>query len=43
MVALDPPDVRYVSLQDVVRGLQVVLLDSDSVITARDLGISFGD
>ena len=43
MVALDPPDVRYVPLQDVVRGLKVVPIDSDSVITARDLGISFGD
>jgi 6-phosphofructokinase 1 len=43
MVALDPPDVRYVPLQDVVRGLKVVPLDSDTVITARDLGISFGD
>jgi 6-phosphofructokinase 1 len=43
MVALDPPDVRYVPLQEVVRGLKVVPLDSDTVITARDLGISFGD
>ena len=43
MVALDPPDVRYVPLQDVVRGLKVVPLESDTIATARDLGISFGD
>ena len=43
MVALDPPDVRYVPLRDVVRGLKVVPLDSDSITTARDLGISFGE
>jgi len=43
MVALDPPDVHYVPLEKVVRGLKVVPLDSDTVITARDLGISFGD
>jgi 6-phosphofructokinase 1 len=43
MVALDPPDVHYVPLKDVVRGLKVVPLESDSITTARDLGISFGD
>ncbi len=43
MVALDPPTVRYVPLRDVVRGLKVVPLDSDTVTTARDLGISFGE
>ncbi|MEE8350498.1 MAG: ATP-dependent 6-phosphofructokinase [Acidobacteriota bacterium] len=43
MVALDPPNVRYVPLKEVVRGLKVVPLDSDTITTARDLGISFGD
>lgn len=43
MVALDPPDAHYVPLKDVVRGLKVVPLESDSIVTARDLGISFGD
>ncbi len=43
MVALDPPTVRYVPLRDVVRGLKVVPLDSGTVTTARDLGISFGE
>ena len=43
MVALDPPEVHYVPLKDVVRGLKMVPLESDSITTARDLGISFGD
>ena len=43
MVALDPPEVHYVPLKDVVRSLKVVPLESDSITTARDLGISFGD
>ena len=43
MVALDPPTVRYVPLEEVARGMKVVSLDSDTVLTARDLGISFGD
>ncbi|MFO7260816.1 MAG: ATP-dependent 6-phosphofructokinase [bacterium] len=43
MVALDPPTVRAVPLEDAVRGLKRVPLDSDIIETARDLGISFGD
>ena len=43
MVALDPPNVRYVPLRDVARGMKTVPLDSDTMATARDLGISFGD
>ena len=43
MVALDPPVVRAVPLDDAVRELKRVPLDSDIVATARDLGISFGD
>ncbi len=43
MVALDPPIVRYVPLKKATRRMKVVPLDSDSVMTARDLGISFGD
>ena len=43
MVALDPPTVRYVPLKDATRRMKVVPLDSDTVLTARDLGISFGD
>lgn len=43
MVALDPPTVRAVPLEVATRRLKTVPLDSDTVLTARDLGISFGD
>jgi len=43
MVALDPPTVRYVPLKDATNRMKTVPLDCDTVITARDLGISFGD
>ena len=43
MVALDPPAVRYVPLQRVAGRMKTVPLDSDSVLTARELGICFGD
>ena len=43
MVALDPPTVRYVKLEDATRRMKKVPFDSDIVLTARDLGISFGD
>lgn len=43
MVALNPPTVDYVPLADVTRRQKTVPLDCDSVLTARDMGISFGD
>ncbi len=43
MVALDPPTVRHVHLDEATRRLKNVPLDGDTVLTARDLGISFGD
>jgi len=43
MVALDPPRVKYVPLGDAVSRMKAVPLDSDSVLTARELGIAFGD
>ncbi|MGZ8868599.1 MAG: 6-phosphofructokinase [Thermoanaerobaculia bacterium] len=43
MVALDPPTVKYVPLEEATRRMKVVPLDCDSMLTARDLGISFGD
>jgi 6-phosphofructokinase 1 len=43
MVALDPPTVHYVSLERVIAHLKTVPLDCDTMLTARDLGISFGD
>jgi phosphofructokinase-like protein len=43
MVALDPPTVRYVPLEEATRRMKTVPLDSDTMLTARDLGIVFGD
>ncbi len=43
MVALDPPTVRYVPLEDATRRMKSVPLDSDTMRTARELGIAFGD
>ena len=43
MVSLHPPTVRYEPLEEVVRRVKTVPLDSDTVETARDLGICFGD
>lgn len=43
MVGLQPPDVVYVPLDEATRRLKTVPLDGDTVRTARDLGINFGD
>jgi 6-phosphofructokinase 1 len=43
MVALDPPTVRYVPLEQATRRMKQVPLDCDTMLTARDMGISFGD
>ena len=43
MVALDPPIVRYVPLSSAIKRMKTVPLDSDTMLTARELGISFGD
>lgn len=43
MVALDPPTVRFVPLEEVAGRMKCVPLDCDTIISARDLGISFGD
>jgi ATP-dependent phosphofructokinase / diphosphate-dependent phosphofructokinase len=43
MVALDPPVMKAVPLEDAVRQLKTVPVDSDTVQTARDLGVSLGD
>ncbi len=43
MVALTPPVIRAVPLEDAIANRKAVPLDSDAVLTARDLGISFGD
>jgi 6-phosphofructokinase 1 len=43
MVAADPPDIVPVPLSQVVGKIKTVPLDGDTVLTARALGVSFGD
>jgi len=43
MVALDPPTVRYVPLAEATNRMKTVPINCDIILTARDLGISFGD
>ncbi len=43
MVALDPPTVNYVPLAEATARMKHVPLDCDTMLTARDLGIGFGD
>ncbi len=43
MVSLDPPDVIYVPLAEATRRMKTVPLDCDTMHTARDLDINFGD
>ena len=43
MVALRPPDMVAVPLPEVVAKTKTVPLDSDTLLTCRDLGISLGD
>jgi len=43
MVALDPPVIRPVPLEQAIQHVRRVDPDSDTVLTARDLGVSFGD
>jgi ATP-dependent phosphofructokinase / diphosphate-dependent phosphofructokinase len=43
MVALDPPNIKAVPIEDAISRIKHVSLDSDIMQTARDVGISFGD
>jgi 6-phosphofructokinase 1 len=43
MVALDPPTVRYVPLEQACERMKAVPLDCDTILTARELGIGLGD
>ncbi len=43
MVAYKPPKVDFVPLEQAVAQLRLVPLDGEAVMTARGLGISFGD
>ena len=39
----DPPTVRYVPMEEATERMKAVPLDCDTILTARDLGICFGD
>ena len=43
MVALKPPKLDFVPLEEAVAQLRMVPLDGEAVMTARGLGICFGD
>ena len=43
MVALAPPTVQYVPLKEATSRMKTVPLDCDTILSARDLGICFGD
>ncbi|MDX1579437.1 MAG: ATP-dependent 6-phosphofructokinase, partial [Gemmatimonadota bacterium] len=43
MVALDPPDIRPVPLDEALESVKRVPVEGDAVMTARALGVSFGD
>ncbi|HSH05247.1 MAG TPA: ATP-dependent 6-phosphofructokinase [Anaerolineae bacterium] len=43
MVALAPPTVHYIPLAEATNRMKVVPLDCDTMLTARDLDICFGD
>lgn len=43
MVAIDPPNILYVPLEEIANRMKIVDTQSDTVITARELGICFGD
>ena len=43
MVAVNPPRIDYVPLRRAVERMKLVPLDSETMLTARSLGIAFGD
>jgi phosphofructokinase-like protein len=43
MVALDPPCVKTIPIEEAINEMKRVPLDCDTILTARSLGISFGD
>jgi 6-phosphofructokinase 1 len=43
MVALVPPSVQFVPLVSAVARMHSVPLDCDTIISGRDLGVSFGE
>jgi 6-phosphofructokinase 1 len=43
MVAFRPPEMVAIPIPEVISKTKKVPLDSDAILTCRDLGISFGD
>jgi phosphofructokinase-like protein len=43
MVAWQPPEMRAIPVEEVIGHTKLVPIDSDTVLTCRDLGISLGD
>ena len=43
VVVLDPPTVNYIPIEQVAHRVRYVPVNSDTILTAKDLGISFGD
>jgi len=43
MVCLVPPDIKSIPLADAVSALKTVPLNSDVILSAREMGICFGD
>ena len=43
MVALRPPEMVAVPLAEVIQRTKTVAVDSDTILTCKDIGISFGD
>jgi 6-phosphofructokinase 1 len=43
MVALDPPRIKTITIEQAISRMKSVPLDCDTMLTARALGISFGD
>lgn len=43
MVALNEPRIDYVPLSEAIGALRTVPIDCDTIVTARDVGICFGD
>lgn len=43
MVALDPPTIKTIPIEEAISRMKSVPLDCDTMLTARSIGISFGD
>jgi 6-phosphofructokinase 1 len=43
MVALNPPKLEFVPLEEAVAQLKLVPLDCEAMLVSRTLGICFGD